>query len=390
MGLASLSDTELILLILAAFYLVECLAWVRGSVVLFSSGWRRFRPSRRSGLLGNQESGLVLAHPLPWATAFLCEAWPGAFDAQGFWPPRQAGQPPAEPVPFERMQDLAVRDRQVCLGGRTLVQAASRGHAQHFVASLRRLAETPAAERPPLIDALLAEAVSPASVRGRIDQVWSATATLRLCCVSLFVLVFLLGPLLYYSSLTASQSLRLWVYLAACGADWLLILVSHHAAHRALFPDAPAERRKRFLTMLCSPASALRSGETVGRNALAPFHPLAVAAVACSRARFEALARQTLRELRHPLASSDEPPARTEAETAFRDSLLGHLEALLRTAGMDPETLLAPPAQDPEALSYCPRCQTQYIFPEGACEQCAGLPLSRFAPDSVASGCRNF
>ena len=371
MDLLRLSDTELILLILAAFYLMECVCWVRRGAVCVSGAWRWFRPLSGPDSLSNNQGGLVLTNPLPWASSYVCEWWPGEVGREGW---RFAAD--QEPIPFAEMKRIAASDGRLLINGRTVAEMASPAHAESLAAVLRRIIEAPAIDRPRVVETLLAESTNVEAVRARLQEVREATAALRINCSMLCLLVFACGPALYYVSSFSVLSLGLWLYLGLCLLYWLLAVLGFRRAHRRLFPSLRADRRKRVAMMCFSPAGAMRSAESVGRHALSGFHPLAVVAVVCRRPRLEAFAARTLLELKHPV--SELAHAVSDDGESFRSQLLARVESVIRTAGIDPESLVQPPEPDPDAQSYCPRCQAQYVLPEGLCEPCGGIPLQAF------------
>ena len=370
MDLLRLSDTELILLILAAFYLTECVCWVRRGAVCFSGAWRRFRPLSGPDPLSNNQGGLVLTNPLPWARSYVCEWWPGDIGGDGW-----RFSPDQDSIPFAEMKRIAASDGRLLINGRTVGETASPAHAESLAAVLRRIIEAPEADRPRLIETLLAESTDVEAVRARLQEVREATAALRINCSMLWLLVFAGGPVLYYLSSLSVVSLRLWLYLAVCFLYWLLAVLGFRRAHRRLSPSLRADRRKRVAMMCFSPAGAMRSAESVGRNALSGYHPLAVAAVLCPQSRLEPFATRTLLELKHPVSNLSTTPGNGDS---FRSQLLARLESVLRTGGIDPLALVRPPVSDPDARSYCPRCRAQYVLAEGHCEACGGLRLQAF------------
>jgi hypothetical protein len=132
--------------------------------------------------------------------------------------------------------------------------------------------------------------------------------------------------------------------------------------------------------MLLAAPTAMRAHDLLVRRALETFHPLALARILVSPEEFRQLVHQVLLDLRHPLqplAPTGPPEARASVAwslAAWRKTV----EEFVRRAELSPEELLAPPTpSEPDHVSYCPRCLTQYIVPEGVCAECGGLPLER-------------
>src|SRR5260370_39990637 len=118
---------------------------------------------------------------------------------------------------------------------------------------------------------------------------------------------------------------RGWVVVAGLLAQTITAALLFRRAHRALFPDASAERFTPFVTMLLAPPTAIRAHDLLSRHLLGAFHPLAVAQGLCSPARFEELARRTLLDLRCPMLPlcPAGTPAAARAAQWFRRSVPG-------------------------------------------------------------------
>jgi hypothetical protein len=94
-------------------------------------------------------------------------------------------------------------------------------------------------------------------------------------------------------------------------------------------------------------------------------------------------ARRVLQELRNPArpTAPAEPPEAIGIEAAWRRRQEKCAVELLREEGFDPADLLRPPrALDASCRSYCPRCEAQFVKPEGECRDCGGLPLAPLHP----------
>jgi hypothetical protein len=161
----------------------------------------------------------------------------------------------------------------------------------------------------------------------------------------------------------------------------LFIVGNHFASARTLAPKGASTGNAVFM-MLVSPADALHGRDSLFRNVLNIYHPLAVAAVLCRKDTFQAFARRVLLDLRSPLepiCPSDAPAAAQATEAWFRQRLL---EAALRCttqAGLSVGDLnVVPTPETASCVSYCPRCEGQYERDGGACNTCEGVMLVRF------------
>jgi hypothetical protein len=382
------SDLELLLLVLALLYGWECACWLRRGSVAFRTwlgrGWRVVHPG---ALLGNQTGGFIFAAPLPpLGTLLTGNPSPLSLSPEGLLayvaPGVNPGWRPPQPGWFVRFDDL----RQVAADGKTVringslrLKVGSPTFAQGLAERLSGLSKLPAAKREAALQQQLEDSLDADAAERRWREFQPHAARLRIATNVLFGYSFVLAPVVFLSF-----GLRFWlelvVGLLACTVAIALIF---RRAHLAFFPRAEDERFTHFLIVLLSPATSLRAHDLVSRPLLEDFHPLAIAKVLCSEARFRDLAAQVLREIRHPafpLCPSSEPAAQA-AERWARAALQSAVEKLLRRARLDPDQLLAPPApSDATCRAYCPHCLAQFTTPDARCHDCGGLPL---APLSV-------
>lgn len=327
-----LSDTELILLVLAAFYLSECFCWLPRAAVAFVSRWGGYTPRRDAGFLPNDNGALLPGSFWPAGTLFVCGD------------------------PF-RSRNLRQR--------------------------LNAAANLPTDQQRQTIDEIISSLTDTPAMESRYLAFQEATSLLRMVGTLLFLLIFGFAPLLYYTSRTPN-AFRLWTFLALLLLYWLIAIVSHFRAHRKLYPAARSERRKRLLMTCCSPAVAMKAADALARPLFQGFHPIAVATVVCRPEESKALAIPLLRELRYPLPASEQPRSETEQffstplGQSFTQRLLARLLQVAASAGLTPAEIETPPPQDEGAVSYCPRCHRQFVIVRDGCDACAGLPLAAF------------
>jgi hypothetical protein len=203
---------------------------------------------------------------------------------------------------------------------------------------------------------------------GAIAERWEfyrhTTVRLRVACVALWVALFVGGALLVW--LPGAHRLMLALVVAVV-VLMVWINLEFWRAHRAFFPARRGDRLLHTFTHGIFPPSALRAQDTLTRDLLAEFHPVAVGKVLCKPAVWRALVQRTLLEGRYPIdgESSDSQPRPFEELAKFAGQ-----------HGLSVADLLAPPARTEELCqSYCPRCRTQYNVPTGHCSDCQGVKL---------------
>lgn len=145
--------------------------------------------------------------------------------------------------------------------------------------------------------------------------------------------------------------------------------------HRDLFAGAGDDRLRLVLSACLSPLAAMRSWDLAQKEALSDAHPVAVAAALPGFRGWESMAADEWRRLRYPGGPGPAVDSARQIPPEVHD-VLGHLERLARTRGIDPTTWETPPmAEDPTHAQYCPRCRGQFTAQATACRDCGGRPL---------------
>jgi hypothetical protein len=383
-----MGDLEGLLLVVAAIYLAECVVWVPRGAVVFHRYWiKTWRLLHPSAVIGNERGGLSLANPLPpLGTVLLSRQFMVSLSPEAaysytaacinpHWRPVQL----ARHVRWEAIQSVEVDGKAVFVNAEPFFRAPSPLAARPLADFLRRLHSLKVPERESAIRKKLEEAFDNEEISARLAEYQALARPVRWLANLLFAYVFVLAPMLVGAFGFGHLG---WALLAGLLAQTITAAMLFRRAHRALFPDASAERFTPFVTMLLAPPTAIRAHDLLSRHLLEPFHPLAVAQVLCSPERFEEFARRTLLDLRFPMLpicpAGTPEAARTEQWS--RQAVLGAAEKCIQRAGLRPEKLLQPPAPaEPRNLSYCPRCGGQFLSVELTCGDCGGRPLERFS-----------
>ena len=227
-----------------------------------------------------------------------------------------------------------------------------------------------------------AEAFDPAASERRRLEVVALFRPLRWVSLGLTILI-LAGVPLGLQCLGWGPTLRV-------GIPVILLLMGCNAVvlfqrHRSAFPEASDDRWRLVLSACLSPLAATRSWDLAQKDALAGFHPVAVAAALPGFRDWEGLASTEWRHHRFP-ESSDAlaPGVQGVSEVAGptgSDAVLGSLAAIARARGVDPRRWEAPPEpDDPSHTRYCPRCRAQFTGRADTCNACRGIPLRGLSP----------
>lgn len=382
-----MTDFGILMLALAALYLSECCLWIRRSAVVFRTCFlRRYGVTQPPAGLGSLEGGLVFLNPLPpFGAAFVCHPWPvslaieGAYSyvAQTVCPEGRLDQT-ARHIPMEGLAQASSVSGTVYVQDRPFFHLGDPEAAGHYARVLRFLSEIPSAQREAAIRNELATATDTRAIAWRIATYHRATWNLRFWCHVMFVIVFLGFP-----GVVGFHQVRVfWPCLVAGFAVCLgAILRGFYKAHVQLMPFASGERWRSLAIMILTPTAAIRACDRLSRSLLATYHPLAVATVLCPPEKLHTFGRRVLLDVRHPLqpVCPDTVGPGCSIEAAFRTALALTLDYVVVRAGYDPALWTKPPLpEDPSAVSYCPRCDTEYVLEAGICHRCGGIPLRRF------------
>ena len=389
-----LNETEIILAVLAAFYLSECVYWISHRAVCFYTMGLRFHPRRTISFLSNDRNGLVFTLPVPFAISFVCEPWPVFVSPKGIYMP-DVKTTPSEPIPhcdvnyvsFREDCSVELSDRDVRVNGNSTPKFSSTSQARFFKASLEEISRSCPHAREEVIEKTLKAMTDLDAIKQRLSTLRREILSLKVFSTSLFLYTFGLGPAIYYFA-DAGVAYRLSIYLVGFAAYWLLAIFCFCSAHRRLYPDGVAERRKCCAMMVLSPAEAMRGPSILSKHLLESFHPVAVAAVVSSPQVFLEYAKPFLLDLQYPMPTlgRTDDSASYRTETWFRDCLKSHLSEVVRQTGIDVANLVKAPIPDPDAQSYCPRCQSQFVVSDGICESCDGLRLQPFEKSRNETG----
>jgi hypothetical protein len=187
----------------------------------------------------------------------------------------------------------------------------------------------------------------------RIDLFFDSVDAVWISCNTLWIFVWSVAPaIVFWRGLAGT-----WRGLLLSGLGILgCILFTYWRAHRALYPDARAERRSQTILMGVSPLGAIRAVDHLSHRLLADTHPMVAAMALCPRAESVRLARWLYFA----------PDQRDES-----------LRRFLEAAGLWSDVVAPPGAGEAGATAFCPRCHAQYVRSDGTCSDCSGVMLVR-------------
>lgn len=372
-------------LVLALIYGWECSCWVqRGSLLFISWFGRSWRPAHPSTLLGNQRGGFRFAPFLPpLGTVLQAVQFPLSLDADavlGFVAPaiNPGGRATQTGllIRFTDIQSTIARGRRVYVNDKLLVRAGSKRQATSLAQKIQAMKKGSRKEREKALVEL--GHLDTTGIEKRWKQFQESTRSLRLLCNLLFLYLFLAAPVIIWQFGLEHNWVPLLIGLLGMTSGCSLLF---RQAHLALFPGPDEERFTHTLTILLSPATAIRASDILSRPLLEEFHPLTLSRVLCTAGQFVEFAQFCLREARHPAKPwcPNPDPAASQVESRARERLRSSIEQFIKSSGLDPAKLDGPPERsDASCMYYCPRCLTQFTAGSGVCEDCGGLELVPF------------
>jgi len=373
-----------LVLVLAGLHAALGLHWFPRSAYVFRAFvGRRSRVIAASSAWGSDRMALLFGPPLSGTGRFhLVELFPLALSrdaivASPAFDPNPGGRTPRRNrvVTWDEARRARAEGRAVFLGRERLASTGSDALARHVARTLGRLAALDPTAREHAIGEL-ARASLDADAALERARAWEREARiLRFPAVFTALLLFVALPV---TGVTVGLSLGwLWLFLA------LVLLqtwsgIAFFRAHRRLDPDERGERALRTLTVSLSPVEALRSGEVLGRDVLARFHPFAVGAALLDRREFELFAERVLRDALHPTppAAPLEDARVGEVEAAWRATFTSELLVAAQRAGLARDLATTAPSGDSDERSYCPRCLQTFLLESGTCTACFGIVLA--------------
>lgn len=205
----------------------------------------------------------------------------------------------------------------------------------------------------PSSDADLLSSGTQKAAAKRIEQFFEAAGPVWIGCNTMWVFVWCLAPaIVFFRGLAGT-----WRGLLVSGLGILgFILLTYWRAHRALYPEAKAERHSHVMLMGVSPLGAIRAVDHLSYRLLAETHPLVAAMALCPPAERVRLGRWLYFA----------PDHRDES-----------LRRVLEATGLWSDVVAPPDTGEAGATAFCPRCHAQYVRSAGTCSDCSGVMLVR-------------
>ena len=362
----------------AAFYLIECCAWivVPCRACFRHPGHGRWRAVAAADAIGNDRGGLLLTSPVDFSGAVVqsCE-WPLSLSPDGVVNVSAVDRDDQEPdyVAFEDIETISAVLDTVVINQRIAIKARSAVAAAELAALLENLKSARRRDREKLIQSAVADRVSITGIKERWAWFQQNTRVVRLASMLSTAWLFLAAPMV----LLLFGPIASWPYLLAglflCGVATSTI---YFRTHRRLFGAAASDRWVQALSMAFFPLAAFRACDRLSKELMWRFEPVALVAAFCEpRAAADAI-RPMVFDISRAAGGAQRPEA-AGCRSWHRTAVTHHVTRMLRAVECDP--MVAPPRDDDSMAAFCPRCHTQYSEGRAACSVCADVPLEPFA-----------
>jgi|GEM_PF-1574781 len=378
-----------------ALYLIECIAAVPRRAIVFRSLWRhRTRAKDVTAYPGSDTKALVLKMPLPpLGTFYETQFCPISLSPAGICnqPAHYLHTSPTGAwdeglILFENIGHVEARGRMLWVNGCGIADCGTDAAADQLTRFILRLRNLSPPKRHRRIEAAIRRSLDTDRVARAYKKSLDVTSSLRTSCNFLCVYLFVLCPLIVW---LRGLSAVWWVLLAAMVPFCLVAVFDFVQAHRRLFPKRTTNRRQQAALFGLMPLALIRARDMLTRHALVGYHPLAVSAALGEAGAYKKLAKPVWADLVFPISGGNDTKSVPMEQTKqwMRERIREAVERNLRSAGLEPDDLLAPPVvDDASALSYCPRCTMQFETPGGTCPYCPGVTLKEMgvAEDGAA------
>lgn len=376
--ITALSDTELILLVVGVFYFSECIFWLPETAVTMTSAFGKLRIATSPVFLRRTNSQAAILSPFPWSRSLVTEDWPVAVSPSGI--AILFGPHAGKFIAFDDLKSVEAEKHSLRLN-QCSIPCATSGAALQIASLLLDLDKSTADERDSLLRTAIQSRFSLSGVVTRLENVERFTDSLRTISLFMFLWVFAYGLFLYYT--VELQPGLLFRYFTPLGILWLSGVILFAMAQRKILANSSSEQISRVATLCFSPAAVMRAANAITREAYSSFDPSAVAVSVLHPKQLDEALSQRLRNLLYP-PSSDFPNESHSFKTTcewYNEVHLRTLKEMLTSANIAADELLNHPVADYGALSWCPRCLSQYTLPAGVCFDCRGVILQSFEPD---------
>ncbi|HKE60130.1 MAG TPA: hypothetical protein VKB46_25640 [Pyrinomonadaceae bacterium] len=379
-----MSDGETLLLILSLFYLSDCFLWIKKQSVAFLAPWcQRWHIAIMHTMVGNSRGGFLLANPLPpFGTVILAHVAPISISPAGVCafnlqtlPAGRTAQT-GHSLLFADVTAASTDGLDLVINNERFAKCATGTQARMLSDLINEMTTTAPGDREELLRAHLSKQFADSEASARLAEAEEIISPIREMCLILFLLLFLLTPILSDLAGVLRLIIPVGLVMIALAVE---IAIMFRRAHRQFYPHETQERFESIVKMILCPPVAIRAVDELSRNLLSHYNPVVLADMLTGEAA-GSFVRSYILDLQHPLRHeiTDETSVQI-MNWATAEQLRLCLEFVDRSQHTKADELLARPEKQRESASYCPRCSCQFVLHAGACPDCPGVGLVAFS-----------
>ena len=373
-----IGEGETLLFILILLYLSECLIWVQRESVAFVSGWRRWRLTTPSSWLGNARGGILFLNPLPPSGRILLShlspvsispAGVCALNVQTL--PSEARSPyqTGEFLSFGKIKEAGVDGSYLTINNERFAKCATGKQARTLASVIAEMIKASTSKREGMARNWIAKQYSASAATTRLQEGQALIKPIKSLGLILFLFLFVLTPVLGVFFGLITLVIPVAIVMVALAVE---IAILFRGVHRKLYPAESSERLESIVKMILCPPVAIRAADILSKNLLAEFSPIVLAEVLAGSGERE-FVRSVVLDLKYPLKHDLSDPSAVETIMWAANEQLNVCKHYAK-----PEELLAPAQREDNSISYCPRCQCQFVIAAVECPDCPGVQLISF------------
>ena len=368
-----IGEGETLLLVLILLYLSECLIWVKRESVAFVSAWRGWHLAKPSSWLGNARGGILFLNPLPPSgRIFLSHLSPVSISPSGVCAlnvqtlPSEARSPyqTGEFLPFGKIKEAGVDGPYLTINNERFAQCTTAKQARALATVIAAMVKASASKREGLARNWVAKQYSANDATSLLKEAQELIRPIQSLSLILFLFLFVLTPLLGALVGLMTLILPVAIVMVALAVE---IAIVFRRVHAKLYPAESAERLESLIKMILCPPVAIRAADILSKNLLAEFSPIVLAEV-LTRSGERQFVRSVILDLKHPLGHELSDASAVETITWVANEQVKVCEPYV----------LTPTQREENSISYCPRCECQFVVAAIECPDCPGVHVLEF------------
>lgn len=381
-----MGDGQALLLIFLIIYLTDSVAWFGPRGVLFVRHFgKQFSIRRHRVFFDGFGSGFSLLNPIPpLGEGYVGSLFPFSLSEKGISPFGAENLNPGAPVlplravgaiPWDQIESVSVDGKKLLINKKTFYKFTATYSALFWCHTLQSLRASK--NRKDGIAQIVNRYLQPNGLGRKLAIFRRSTISLRIKANILFLLTFILLPLVYWMFRDSKQ------LLITCLFTWIMMIdlaIHSFVLHRRFFPKVRLERWQHLILSVFLPNHAIRSFDVLSKRLFHQSHPFAIIKALADQLgdseSLETFETQFAREIAFPAKyRQDSEEKQCPIRQQFRDDYyLPKIKELFPEWQTRSQTQPNREESD-QAEFYCPRCHTFYQSKDAVCDECGGLSV---------------